>query len=303
MKFIVLITLLLTFSTAQADELRYFVDKKSGLVGVKNHAGKVIIPAQYGFADLWGRYERPIAGHQYEIEFLGSIREKHQTDSPAAHPVGDVYNRDGKFLYTAQWFDNGFDLWSEGKRRFVEKGKIGFVNREGEKIIAAQYDNAGVFELGYARVVKGKVKKQCASQHDCEHYSFVPEAGTEEFVINERGERVLGSLKPQAADDIQIGNLYYPMLKPQNALEHKIMANLQRLKPMPPQGDNVLYTIVSRPTPHFPYYEISEYSFDKPHQVRTSDLWHVHLVADRLGDIYYFDNGFEDEERTLIRVE
>ncbi|SSY70848.1 WG repeat-containing protein [Alysiella crassa] len=304
MKFVKLLILLFALNHAHSAELHYFVDKNSGLVGVKNRAGKIIIPAKHRFAELWGRYQRPIANHQYEIEFLGRPDNLPEPSSPAVSIAGSVYNRDGKFLYHAQWFDNGLDLWSEGKRRFVENGKIGFVNRDGEKIIAAQYDNAGQFQLGYANVIIGKVNKQCIAPDDCEKFLYVANEGADEFVINERGERISGSLKPEADSDIQIGHLYYPMpLKVENALENKIMANITRFKTQLDDGEeNLFYAISARPSAHFPYYEISQYRIYQPHHAFPNTHWEVKLVADRLGNLYHFDNGFEDEKRVLKPV-
>lgn len=305
MKFIKLLILLCALPLAQAAELRYFVSKTSGLVGVKNRAGKIIIPAQHGSAQFWLRYQRPIADHQYEIEFRDSPDDLPKPSSPAVGVAGSVYNRYGKFLYHVQGFDGGMDLWSEGKRRFVENGKIGFVNREGEKIIAAQYDNAGHFNFGYAQVIIGKVKKKCLLPSDCEKYIYVADEGADAFVINERGERISGSLKPQADSDIQIGDLYYPMpLKAENRLENKIMANIERLKPkLNKNKENRLYAISARPTAHFPYYEISEYySGYQAHHFLPSSHWEVKWVADKSGKIYHFDNGIEDEYRILKRV-
>lgn len=303
-KFIQFIVLFCAFPFAHAGDLRYFVDKNSGLVGVKNRAGKIIIPAKHHFAELWGRYQRPIADQQYEIEFLGSSGDLPKPSSPAVSVAGSVYNRDGKFLYHVQWFDNGLDLWSEGKRRFVENGKIGFVNRDGEKIIAAQYDAAGQFHLGYASVIIGKVKKQCIAPDDCEKFSYVADEGADEFVINERGKRISGSLKPQNDSDTQINNLYYPMpLKAENALENKIMANITRVKTQLDDGEkNVFYAIVARPTAHFPYYEISQYRPIKPHHLVPSAYWEVAWVADRLGNIYAFDENWDKTKYVLKPV-
>jgi len=61
-------------------------------------------------------------------------------------------------------FDNGPDYVVEWVSRFVEKGKIGFVNEKQEKVIPAQFDRASPFENGKAEVCNG-----CKSVADGEH--------------------------------------------------------------------------------------------------------------------------------------
>lgn len=61
----------------------------------------------------------------------------------------------GKFLYEAFNFDNFPDELSDGRARFVQNGKIGFVDENFQIAIPAQYDAAYGFDEGTAKVCVG----------------------------------------------------------------------------------------------------------------------------------------------------
>lgn len=61
----------------------------------------------------------------------------------------------GKLRYEAFNFENGPDELSDGRARFVQDGKIGFVDENFEIAIPAQYDSAMYFDEGTARVCIG----------------------------------------------------------------------------------------------------------------------------------------------------
>ena len=79
--------------------------------------------------------------------------------SKVAIPWGVVYSRSGKFLYNPFYYDNGTDYFFEGVRRYVENGKVGFVDKAGNKLTAALWDYASHFHYGYAQVYNGNLKK------------------------------------------------------------------------------------------------------------------------------------------------
>ena len=64
-------------------------------------------------------------------------------------------NRQRKIIYIPFLFDNGPDYVQEGLLRFVENGKMGFVNEKGVKVIRAQFDFVYPFEKGRARFCNG----------------------------------------------------------------------------------------------------------------------------------------------------
>lgn len=208
MKIMILFCLLITTFNAYAEKLRYFVDKKTELVGVKNSQGKIIIPAQYHNRVGWGRYQEPIANHEREIEFLFSIKQPKSTN-PLIVAGGDVYDRKGKYLYSPLWFDMGLDYWIEGRRRFVENHKVGFVNRKGEKVIPAQYQAVSSFWNGYAAVYVGHWRNKYADNGDYKGLEPADETGKYQF-IDYYGNVVSGSLKRQSPTDIEIEGKFFP---------------------------------------------------------------------------------------------
>lgn len=59
--------------------------------------------------------------------------------------------RDGTTLRSVK-FENGPDSFSEGLSRYVENGKIGFIDLSGQVVIEAQYGFAFPFKNGHSRV-------------------------------------------------------------------------------------------------------------------------------------------------------
>jgi hypothetical protein len=95
---------------------------------------------------------------------------------------GYVYDRKGNF-YQPYLFDNGADYFSEGVRRFVKNGKVGFVDRYGKIIIQPGHDFASSFNYGYAVFCDG-----CDwEKTDDEHPAIV---GGTWGVMNTKGETV-----------------------------------------------------------------------------------------------------------------
>jgi len=60
-----------------------------------------------------------------------------------------AFNRKGEFLYSPYWVDNGIDDYVEGLRRFVNNGRMGFVNRHGEVLVPAIFNYVQPFYRGY----------------------------------------------------------------------------------------------------------------------------------------------------------
>ena len=77
-------------------------------------------------------------------------------------------NKNDSIILKPYIYDNGPDYLEEGLFRFVEQGKIGFVNLEGQKIIKAKYDFATPFSDGLSEYYiggeevyeNGKTKKE-----------------------------------------------------------------------------------------------------------------------------------------------
>lgn len=277
-------------SSSFADKIRYFVDKKTGNIGAKNHAGKIIVPAIYGGAKLWGRYQEPIRNNR--IEFFLS---KYEHGSEIHQSGSDVYDFKGKYLYTVLWYDMNIDDWSEGIRRYIEHGKIGFVNEKNEKITAAMYDDASQFHYGYSQVWQGKIKRV---QIDDEHYALKPEPETKMFVIDKTGKVVSGSLKPQADSDIELGGKYFPTpYYFANDFERELankLNDLDVLNKIRRIDANMRFQITKRPNRHSPYYELTGFT----HRNHAPSAEMV-VLADKRGRFYAYQYNHQRKKNEL----
>lgn len=153
------IALLFAAALAQAEPLYFYAQKDK--IGVKTVSGRVVIaPVKVTLPDAhhYAEAKRPIRGHTIEICFSEHFNENR--DDAIAADVGDVFSRTGQYLYSPIEYDNGCDYWQEGMRRYVEKGRVGFVRRDGSRATPAQWDFATSFEHGYATVYRGSWKKE-----------------------------------------------------------------------------------------------------------------------------------------------
>jgi len=108
------------------EPLVYYFSKDS-LIGVKDREGRIVIPArglpEYDLNDG----DTVEEGLIHLFEFDDTLLHPIWSDTP--NSWGKVYSRNGKFLYKPLMTDNGPDKVHEGLTRFVENGKIGFVER------------------------------------------------------------------------------------------------------------------------------------------------------------------------------
>lgn len=116
-------------TSQKTDCLISYIDATSGkeLVGYQTLDGQIIIPAQY------------LNGNDIlcEMTFVFTSDFKF---------IG--INKKGEAILEPYIYDNGPDYVEEGLFRYVDNGKIGFANQEGQKIIIAKYDFATPFSDG-----------------------------------------------------------------------------------------------------------------------------------------------------------
>ena len=83
----------------------------------------------------------------YHREMFGAVEfNRHGVAQIVTREGWVAINRRQQILYRPFLFDNGPDYVQEGLRRFVEGGKLGFVDEAGKKIIPAQFDFVYPFE-------------------------------------------------------------------------------------------------------------------------------------------------------------
>ena len=203
-----------------AAPLHYF--REDDRVGLKDEAGRVLVPARY--PDIgWTVYDEDPQGG--EIEFITSIHQPRAADDAPAWAAGDIYDRAGHYLYSPISFDNGMDYWEEGYRRFIEDGKVGFVDGNGRKVIPAQYAAADPFSYGYTTVYTGNWRTKWVDGGEHAVLDAV-DASAQTHVINQRGEIVTGRAQPLAPQDVKIDGRYYPYPFAHNPFEQHIVAKL-----------------------------------------------------------------------------
>jgi len=155
-KTIVPIALLFAAALAQAEPLYFYAQKDK--IGVKTVSGRVVIaPVKVTLPDAhhYAEAKRPIRGHTIEICFSEHFNENR--DDAIAADVGDVFSRTGQYLYSPIEYDNGCDYWQEGMRRYVEKGRVGFVRRDGSRATpapAALYGSPESIRAETARILE-----------------------------------------------------------------------------------------------------------------------------------------------------
>lgn len=142
MKYSCLFILLAALATARA-QTKLIPFETDGAWGYQNLEGTVVIPARYLMA----------------LEFTpGGI-------AAVATKKGWAYiDTAGKAVIEPFVYDNGPDYFQEGLARFVVKGKFGFFNTQGGKVIPPQFDFAEPFAEGRAAVCKG-CKKEMQGEH------------------------------------------------------------------------------------------------------------------------------------------
>lgn len=86
-----------------------------------------------------------------ELDFSGGLAAIH------AERFGWLFvKRDGSTVPTVT-FDNGPDVFSEGLARYLDRGKMGFIDRSGKVMIKAQYGFASPFQSGHSAVCNDPV--------------------------------------------------------------------------------------------------------------------------------------------------
>jgi hypothetical protein len=169
-------------------DLQPFEDLHTKLMGYKNKAGEVVIKPKFdraltfsklGIADVFIRPDK-----WYKIDLKGKI------------------------LYQSYFFDNGPDYYVSELMRIIEKGKIGFANREGKIIIPPVFEFATPF--GYstpiAMVCKGcQEKLPPKKQAGCCHAEIV---GGKWGMINSTGE-IIVPIKFDSFGIFEDGSVYF----------------------------------------------------------------------------------------------
>ncbi|WP_343686665.1 WG repeat-containing protein [Chryseobacterium gleum] len=285
----ILLTPIIAFSQSKED--LYYFKSKDSLVGVKDKAGKIIVAAQFKVFSFLKDGD-PVEGET--ILFDGS-KEGEKTEKNA---WGYVYDRNGKFLYQPFLFDNGADYFSEGLRRLVKNGKVGFADRNGKIVIEAEHDFAFPFNYGYAAFCDG-----CDwEKTNDEHRSIV---GGKWGVMNVKGETVQPLAKP-LEKDVEIDGKYYPNPFQYNEKEKSILQFFEKQKKklsdlyyvnfydkLSEKEKNLFFEIVERPKENFPYYQVNTYNDRKKD---LDMLYRFKFLVSEDGKTFYAIEDFNEKK-------
>ncbi len=140
-----------------------FWGEGSGLMGFKDHNGKIQIEPKYTGFTTAKKFDKIVA-----------VMEENNGKSEAYYLTksGKKVGRDSIYL-----FDNGPDCECEGFIRFRDKktDKAGTFNGKGEIAIPADYNDLTNARNGLVAALKG-AKKKCLAENDpsgCEHFTWV----------------------------------------------------------------------------------------------------------------------------------
>ncbi|WP_345233560.1 WG repeat-containing protein [Olivibacter ginsenosidimutans] len=274
--------------TAQSSrDLFYFLSADS-LLGVKDGEDNIVIPAKH--EPFWVDEE----------DFSNAITDRiilllPHGSRPQKQPYsyGLAYDREGHIRYAPYLFDNGPDYIVEGLRRYVENGKMGFVDRDGNKVIPAQWDWASAFNCGIAMVCN-----HCQFDYtkDQEHPPLdLSKAKT--MFIDQQGNEIIPLKRRHHAKDLILNGVYfsYPfhysrqekkLFKPLNDVNKRISKAyfVNWFSPLSPKERTLHYEIVERPSTHFPYHIIQAFYRLNSGEYQKADL---QFCADTKGEIYY----------------
>jgi hypothetical protein len=131
--------------------------------GYKNEAGKMVIDSKYLLANEFNTYG------------IASVLDE----------SGWAYiDKEGKIIMRPFIIDNGPDYWSDGVARFIEGGKIGFMDEKGIKVVKATLDFALPFSEGLAAFCTGCNQVQKGEYHQIEggKWGYINKTG--EIVVN-----------------------------------------------------------------------------------------------------------------------
>ncbi|GAA4182078.1 hypothetical protein [Sphingobacterium ginsenosidimutans] len=284
---LIFIALVLSLKSFSQEQLYYFTNADSNLVGVRTLSGKTIIPLQFPMIGYYD-FEDPIT--TAFIEFSYTLPDTMTNRMNPNQSVGCVYDREGNFIYTPFLYDNGPDYWQEGIRRYVSDGKVGYVDINNIILTPAKTGFADMFNYGYASFYEGAVSK--VYEPGGEHWTVSPTDGKgEKYLVNRDGQKVLGNKSPASTKDYYYEGLYYPYPFRYTAAEQLILNGLNQFTAIQKvdkllfsngqaKSDTIQFEIVGRPSKFTPYYTVQGYKGQ-----HADDNWVIEATAN--GQYFY----------------
>ena len=279
---------------AQSKDL-YFVKENDSITTVRDSNNKIIIPA---YVD--GNY-RSASKEKIEEELV-IINEQFGKFK--------IYNREGKFLFVPSLFDFGVEF-REGYIPFIENGKYGLANKQGVKVIPAQYDYLEHPENGV--VLACKLCRFDRST-DPEHPPLVD--GTW-FWLTNKGV-VLGSKMYEQRG--MPSEIFSTSVMDYNGEYQKVLSYFNQRKEaikrkLKIKDEFVKFQVAYPPTSYFPYYHVKLYyqigekfatSFDGDEYVNyyvSKDLKHFLVFFEEWQELNDGKENYVDVKKRYVDVD
>jgi len=279
----VLLVLLIVLSEAifaQPQEPLYYFITKDSLVGVKDNKGKIIIPAKH--------------------RWMFDRENGEKVPNGIINLYFAAYSRNGEFLYTPLIYDFSPDEIHEGATRFTENGKTGYVNRQGKKIIPAQFEFTWPFSLGTAKFCKGCYFDR---KKDVEHppltggaYGFIDRKGKvlidqivfdTTYIFWNKLDSITQTLYP---DQFRYSDFEKKLVEKFDPYKKEIEKEYFSNWTSSSESRSLVFDIVEKPSLDFPYYVI--YSRELIGKKISGDSWdRLQFYVSKNGkNTYYIDN-------------
>ncbi len=252
----IILILLTCTGFAQKQKKLYYFTAKDGKVGVKSKSGKIIIPANFFYAE----YDNDDDTKAIKSSLI--YMYKNSGESKSDYGFINCFNRKGEFLYHPFFIDNGPDYFAEGLQRFVENNKMGFANRKGEKAIPATFDYVAPFEYGLAAFCQGCQLKIDSADSGDPHPMIV---GGEWGLIDKKGNIRIPEGKYSSRSYIpdSLANANPPLFS-YSELEKQLISSVENIPDIyhlltfnhSPTPKKIIFEITERPGTDFPYYTI-----------------------------------------------
>jgi hypothetical protein len=244
--FCCLFVLASSLSFSQTEKLFYYIEKDS-LLGVKNQNGKIIVPADITWSSNGYNEKTEIKSSIFLLSF------KNKGDS--------YFDRKGNYLFKTALAALGYSDFHEGYILYEDDEKSGLANRQGNKIIPAQYDYISPMNFGFAQYCNGCYRD---TSKDEEHAPLV--GGIWGFV-DRNGKEITTTPRRNHPKDIETKeHTFIPYQFKYNKKEQEILAFFEKRKNqivkingLNCSDQTLFFEIIEKPSDFRPFYIIKTF--------------------------------------------
>ncbi|MCS3868762.1 hypothetical protein J3D55_001678 [Chryseobacterium ginsenosidimutans] len=291
-KFILFFVFVSTFLSGQAKKLFFKVEKDT-IISIVDENGNILIKP---FSSYYS--------YTNNEEITDGIIYISERNEPP-HYV----NREGKFLFTPYFYDNGPDYPNEYSIRFTDKeGKVGIADLSGKILIPAKYDYLSAFNFGFTYYCQGcYFDREKDPEHpplvNIKNYGYLDRNGKEIKLNHKRIHR---------KDTQEENGKFVPYQFSYTDFEKNILKKLEKNtakinKINLSEGLPLTFEIIRRPDSDNPYYFIKMYRFQKDADFSTDNdnAEGFNFYADKKGNLFvnHLENIKDHYQNILIPFE